>query len=138
MRFLPIALVIISAAAISLMPASRNDSQTTLDSGPKVSAPANVRIKVQVLNGSKTAGLAARAVKYLRDRGFDVVESGNSAKPSDSTVVLDRSGRMDWARLVALSLAVPHVRSEPDTSFFVDVTVVLGADWVPPSRTFNP
>src|SRR5205814_750511 len=40
-------------------------------------APQDVRIRVEVLNATQTRGLARRATFYLRDRGFDVVGSGN-------------------------------------------------------------
>ena len=42
---------------------------------PEVRAPEGVRIRVQVLNATKTRGLARRATMLLRDRGFDVVET---------------------------------------------------------------
>ena len=42
----------------------------------EVRAPDGVRIRVQVLNATKTRGLARRATMLLRDRGFDVVEMG--------------------------------------------------------------
>jgi hypothetical protein len=113
------------------------DDGSSLDHGPRVTAPPGVRIKVQVLNASSTAGLAASAVRFLRDRGFDVVESGNSSQKLDSTVVKDRTERRDFARLVALALGVARVTSERDSSHYVDVTVLLGADWVPPPHSFS-
>ncbi|HEX8241906.1 MAG TPA: LytR C-terminal domain-containing protein, partial [Longimicrobium sp.] len=36
------------------------------------------RVRVQVLNATPTHGLARRATDVLRDRGFDVVETGNA------------------------------------------------------------
>ena len=42
----------------------------------QVRAPEGVRIRVQVLTATKTRGLARRATMLLRDRGFDVVETG--------------------------------------------------------------
>ena len=43
---------------------------------------------------------ARRMLTALRDRGFDVVATGN-APPRDSTLVLDRTNHPEWARLVA-------------------------------------
>ncbi len=63
-------------------------------------APEGVRIKVEVLNATQTKGLARRATVYLRDRGFDVVGSGNVSEQRTKTVVYDRSGHAEWARLV--------------------------------------
>ncbi|MDQ3674139.1 MAG: LytR C-terminal domain-containing protein [Gemmatimonadota bacterium] len=100
-------------------------------------APEGTRIKVEVLNGTKTRGLARRATRYLRDRGFDVVGSGTATEQRDSTIVLDRSSHPEWAYLVARALKA-KVRAEPDSSRYLDVTVILGADWTPPPKPFYP
>lgn len=105
---------------------------------PGAVAPQGVRIRVQVLNATTTRGLARRATMYLRDRGFDVVETGTAAEQLDSTLVLDRSGRPDWARRVATALGATRVESRPDSSRYLDVTVLLGRAWRPPSQPFYP
>src|SRR5689334_13104593 len=63
----------------------------------QVRAPEGVRIRVQVLHATKTRGLARRATMLLRDRGFDVVETGTLQQTRDTTLVLDLSGHPDWA-----------------------------------------
>jgi hypothetical protein len=103
-----------------------------------VRAPANVRVRVQVLNASKRRGLARRATTALRDRGFDVVETGTTSALRDSTLVLDRSGNAGWAQLVAAALGGAAVEARPDTSRYVDVTVLLGASWRPPAQPLYP
>ena len=100
-------------------------------------APKGTRIKVEVLNGTKTRGLARRATRYLRDRGFDVVGSGTASEQRDSTVVLDRSAHPEWAYLVGRAMKA-KVTSQPDSSRYLDVTVILGADWRPPPKPFYP
>lgn len=102
-----------------------------------VVAPAGARIKVEVLNATTTRGLARRATLYLRDRGFDVVAFGNASERADSTVVLDRSGRGDFAALVGSAMGA-RVESRPDSSRYLDVTVVVGRDWRPPPLPFYP
>jgi hypothetical protein len=103
----------------------------------EVRAPDGVRIRVQVLNATRTRGLARRATRYLRDRGFDVVESGTVAEQRDSTLVLDRSGHPEWAELVGELLGA-RVESRPDSSRYLDVTVLLGASWRPPPQALDP
>ena len=103
-----------------------------------VLVPDNVRIKVEVLNGSDQRGLARRATFALRDAGFDVVRFDNAGEPRDSTLVLVRSGRDDWAALVARALGGARVESRPDSSRYLDVTVLLGSDWRPPAKPFHP
>lgn len=101
-------------------------------------APDSVRIRVEVRNASTIPGLARRATFHLRDRGFDVVESGNSAEKHDSTIVLDRSRNPQWARLVANAMGDAIVVESPDSTRYVDVTVLIGPSWRPPSKPFYP
>lgn len=103
-----------------------------------VLVPDGVRIKVEVLNASRQRGLARRATFALRDAGFDVVRFENAAENRDSTLVLARSANDDWARLVAKALGGARVELRPDSSRFLDVTVLLGADWRPPAKPFHP
>jgi hypothetical protein len=105
---------------------------------PPVIAPANARVRVEIINATRTRGLARRATRVLRDRGFDVVSYTTSGATQDSTVVLDRSNHLDWARLVGQALGGARVVARPDTSAYVDVTVVLGTSWRPPAQPFSP
>ncbi|MHB1222421.1 MAG: LytR C-terminal domain-containing protein [Gemmatimonadaceae bacterium] len=101
-------------------------------------APAGVRVRVEVLNASRVRGLARRATMELRDRGFDVVAMGNSGDLRDSTLVLSRAGDEEWARRVALALGGATVQLRPDSSRYVEVSVLLGATWRPPPGPFRP
>jgi hypothetical protein len=107
------------------------------DSAYNTRAPDSVRITVEVLNATHRHGLARRATLYLRDRGFDVVLIGNAEEQHDHTVVYDRSGHQAWAQLVAKAMA-GRVETRPDTSRYVDVTVLVGQDWNPPALPFYP
>lgn len=105
---------------------------------PEERAPEGVRIRVEILNATATPRLAQGATRLLRDRGFDVVATGNTQARA-TTLVLDRTGHPEWARLVASVLGRGEaVEARPDTSRYVDVSVLLGADWMPPAKTFNP
>ena len=100
--------------------------------------PDSLRIKVEVLNATNVRGLARRGTFVLRDLGFDVVASGNSSEKLDSTVVYVRSGRMDWGELAAKGLGGARVIARPDTSRYLDLTILLGSAWRPPPETFHP
>jgi hypothetical protein len=100
-------------------------------------APDGVRVKVEVMNGTKTKGLARRATLFLRDRGFDVVGSGTNVEQRATTVVFDRSGHPDWAARVGRAMSAPVV-TQRDSSRYLDVTVILGANWRPPAQPFHP
>jgi len=104
----------------------------------EIRAPQGARIRVQVLNGTRTRGLARRATMLLRDRGFDVVETGTTTNASDTTLVLDLSGHPAWAETVAKLFPPARVAARADSSRYLDVAVVLGAAWRPPTEPFNP
>lgn len=101
-------------------------------------APDSVRVRVQVLNATHMSGLARRATMVLRDRGFDVVETGNTKGPLDTTLVLDLSGHPEWAQRIARVLAPARVQARKDTSRYLDIAVVLGSTWRPPAQPFYP
>lgn len=98
----------------------------------------SLRIKIEVLNGTDIRGLARRGTFALRDLGFDVVGTGNSSEKVDSSVVYVHSGRMDWGELAAQGLGGARVIARPDSSRYLDLTVVLGRAWRPPAETFHP
>lgn len=101
-------------------------------------APAGQRVKVQVVNATRVRGLARRATHALRDRGFDVVEVGTTGDLRDSTLVLDRSGHPEWARRAAYAMGGARVEARPDTSRYLDLTVLVGRAWRPPAEPLDP
>ena len=94
--------------------------------------------RLEVLNATDVRGLARRATLHLRDRGFDVLYMGTATTQLDSTLVLDRSGTPERARRVADALGGARVESRPDSSRYLDVTVMLGRSWRAPSEPFYP
>ena len=139
-RWILLALVV-SGAGFFAWRRYGNDLNGRLDTGRGVTTesvvPAGVRIKVQVLNATRVPGLARRATLFLRDRGFDVVETGTAGEQRRTTLVLDRSRHPQWAGLVARALGAT-AESRPDSTRFLDVTVLLGDDWRPPPLPFYP
>src|SRR4051794_3443081 len=102
-------------------------------------APAGVRIRVEVVNTTGIRGLGRRATRALRDRGYDVVEVKSGSPKRDSTLVLDRSHHPEWARSVARVLgATARAETRPDSSRYLDVTVLLGSSWRPPTQALDP
>jgi len=100
-------------------------------------APDSSHITVEVINATKVRGLGRRATFYLRDRGFDVMYVATTKEVRASTMVLDRSGHPDRAKLVGQALHAPS-QSAPDSTRYIDVTVLLGNDWTPPPLPFYP
>ncbi len=88
------------------------------------------RARVEVLNGSGEPGAAERAASRLRAMGFDVVYFGNAPNFGHArTRVLARSADPSAARRVADSIGLDSVIARPDTSLYLDATVILGDDW---------
>ena len=115
------------------------------DSGPLLGGgavrrivPEGTRVRVEVLNATTTRGLARRATLHLRDRGFDVVAMGNAPERRDSTLVLDRAGNAEYAKMVAEALGGARIETRAEPSGYQDVTVLLGASWRPPAQPLYP
>ena len=88
-----------------------------------------VQIAVEVLNGCGQPGIAQQVASHLRSRGFDVMYVGNADDFGfTETLVVDRTGDPDKASAVAVVLGKAPVVRQISSAFFVDVTVVLGAD----------
>ncbi len=136
-RLIGVALIaLVTIGAVTVWRVRRHPSTPSV---PKdVRAPDSVRIRVQVLNGTKTRGLARRATAVLRDRGFDVVETGTVNDGRDTTIVYDFSGHPDWASRVARVFPPARVEARRDSSRYLDVSVVLGSAWRPPAQPLNP
>jgi hypothetical protein len=133
-----LALLVLSAVVWFGVRALNNRSAKSIVAVPEnAQAPQGVRIKVEILNGTRTKGLARRATLFLRDLGFDVVGSGTNPDQMPTTLVLDRSGHPDWAARVGRAMKA-QVLERPDSSRYLDVTVILGADWRAPALPFHP
>lgn len=100
--------------------------------------PEGIRIKVEVLNATDTRGLARQATFVLRDAGFDVVYFGNSDERADTTIVRDRSGHAEWAARARQAMGGARVEARPDSSRFLDLTILVGRNWTPPREPLRP
>ncbi|HEY2850296.1 MAG TPA: LytR C-terminal domain-containing protein [Gemmatimonadaceae bacterium] len=127
--------------------ASGSLARLYLRSGPRLRSsapvpghivPSGAHVRVEVLNATDTKGLARRAMLVLRSAGFDVVFFGNTTERADTTRVLDRSGHADWAALAARAMGRSRVEEIPDSSRFLDVTVLVGRNWTPPLEPLYP
>ena len=128
--------ILVGSLAAGLLRGGGSPPERAEPTGQASPRPAE-RIRVQVLNASRRAGMAREATRVLRDRGFDVVDFGNAPSDADSlrSVVLDRVGRVELARQVADALRIGRVEARPDTNLVLDATVLLGRDWTPESAS---
>jgi len=130
--------LLVLAGGLLLWSRRHDGPSAPLEVRPRVTAPEGVRIRVEVINTTPVRGLARRATFFLRDAGFNVVRFTTDTALRDSTLVLDRSGHHDWARLVSRALGGARLEARPDSSRYLDVTVLIGGDWRPPAKPFYP
>ncbi len=93
-------------------------------------APQANRITVKVWNASGRNGMGYTMTKFLRTSGYDVLDWANYATQQLQTRVIDRTGRIENAQLVAGSIGVENFHSEPNPKALVDVDVVIGQNYV--------
>jgi len=88
-------------------------------------------IQLNILNGCGVSGLASKAKLYLRERGFDIVEIGNSAQQYNKTTIIDRLGDKESVRRLANAVGVPDstIVTEIDSSLFLRATLIIGNDY---------
>jgi hypothetical protein len=101
-------------------------------------APEGVRIRVRVLNGTSTPGLARRGTQTLRDHGYDVVDYATATKPSDQTVIAVTASSREWGARIVRALGGGAVREQAESLPYADIVVTLGSDWKPPAQPFRP
>lgn len=89
------------------------------------------KIHVEVLNGCGMDGIAGLVGNRLRALGFDVLTLGNAENYNfPETIVIDRVGKPDYARLVADAIGTPNriQQMTPDPFRIEEVTVIIGRD----------
>jgi hypothetical protein len=92
----------------------------------------SLTITVEVLNGTKTPGLATRAREVFQSYDLEVMAPNNADNDQyQNTVVLDRRGKLENAKKVADIIRCGRIYSKPDPQMdqAVDVTVILGKDF---------
>jgi hypothetical protein len=84
-----------------------------------------------VLNASGRAGDARVGTRLLREAGIDVVYFGNASENGlDSTRIVVRRGARKVGERVRAVLGQGRVEIAIDSSKLLDVSVLLGADFV--------
>ncbi len=100
----------------------------------------SLRITVEVVNATAVRGLGRTATAWLRDVGFDVVNTTTAAEKDrrDSSVVLYGTGHPEWALIAAKALGGARIEARPDSLRYLDLTVLVGRSWRPPPQTLYP
>lgn len=92
-------------------------------------------ITVEVLNASGRVGDARVGTRLLRNAGIDVVYFGNATENGlDSTRIIVRRGATEVGERVRAALGLGRVEVDLDSARLLDVSVLLGADFVAAAR----
>ncbi|NLT50185.1 MAG: LytR C-terminal domain-containing protein [Ignavibacteria bacterium] len=98
----------------------------------EMSAPADI-VQLEVMNGCGASGVADRVTDYLRQKGCDVVNSGNyKSFDVEKTLVVDRAGNYANALKIAKMLGVAKKETiirQLNDEYFLDVSVIIGKDY---------
>ncbi|MGE5122921.1 MAG: LytR C-terminal domain-containing protein, partial [Acidobacteriaceae bacterium] len=86
---------------------------------------------VSVLNATTTPGLASQTTDYLAGNGINVTITGNADEQSDTTVIIDYTGKPYTVQYLVglLNIQQNSIYSRYDPNSQVDIAILLGADW---------
>jgi LCP family protein required for cell wall assembly len=87
--------------------------------------------RLSVLNGSTTAGIAARTSEFLQSQGLSIGEAGNAEQLYTNTTIFDYTGKPYTVKYLMELMSVQPTRlfSRYDPTSQVDVVIILGTDW---------
>ncbi|OGO38591.1 MAG: hypothetical protein A2W35_11260 [Chloroflexi bacterium RBG_16_57_11] len=87
--------------------------------------------RVQVLNGSSAAGLAAQTSDYLKSQGINVVETGNADQYSTNTQITFYTGKPYTLKYLVDLMKINqfHIRHFFDPNNPADIVITVGDDW---------
>lgn len=91
--------------------------------------------RIQVLNGTLSAGLADTTAEYLKAKGLNVVGTGNGESTDYTTLTLTSTTGYTLGYLASL-MQVPSTRifSHPDANASADIIITVGNDWQVPAQ----
>jgi LCP family protein required for cell wall assembly len=97
---------------------------------PALASVSPDKVKVEVLNGTDTSGLAADTATDLTSRSFDVLGSSNASNPDFTSSVIEYSSRVGRAAALTLKSAIPHVDLQRDPTVQAGtVNLILGSSF---------
>ena len=96
-----------------------------------ITEPAAGAVRLEVLNASGKVDLAAQVTKFLRKKGFDVINFGTYGRKAARTKIINCSGDIKAARSLraALDLGGLEIYSKPDKMAIAQVRIILGEDF---------
>tara|TARA_B100001250_G_scaffold303996_1_gene265803 strand:+ start:150 stop:551 length:402 start_codon:yes stop_codon:yes gene_type:complete len=106
---------------------------STLITKTKYEKETGHKIQVEIKNGCGIPNLARMYTDYLRDEGFDVVDSKNADNFNYlNTKILLHRGELKRAHELASILNVDqnYIIEDQNKNFFYDLTLIIGHDYI--------
>ena len=84
-------------------------------------------IKVEVLNGNGHAGSANKVAMELKNKGFNVISTGNANSfDYKNTIVIYRDGNIETAKKIASIIGGTELKQEDFGDKEIDIRIVVG------------
>ena len=113
----------VTVPKVSASPSSQATGVQVLTTSPS-------DVKVQVLNGSGVAGIAAQTAAGLTSRGFDVTGTGNAASFGYTNSVIEYASAADLAEVNTLKNDISDVTEQQEAGLTPGtVELILGSDF---------
>ena len=99
--------------------------------------PVQTVLQIEILNGCGVSRLAARLADFMRQNGFDVVNTDNYTENGlrktnvQNSFLIDRVGNEANAKRIADALGIDNtnIKTEISSELMLDATVVIGQDY---------
>lgn len=87
--------------------------------------------KIEVLNGSKTPGLATKAAEKVKNGGYNVIKIDTAASKTAKTIIYDYSSGSQKTAIEKLKqlLKAEVVEKKPDSGKAANISIVIGDDY---------
>lgn len=96
----------------------------------------DLRIGVEILNGTEITGLASRTSQLYQSFGYEVVGVGNAEEIYEKTIIIDKLGNQTASRRLADVIRCRNITLQTAATEFVDqidmnadIVIILGKDF---------
>lgn len=99
--------------------------------------PIEKKIQLEILNGCGESGVAKQLANLLKDKKYDIVNSGNYMEKGNTnwnveeTRIIDQLGNQQNARVLAdiMGVLYSNVETYENVSPIADLTIIIGKDY---------
>lgn len=85
-------------------------------------------LRIKVLNGTKKTGLASNYAKYLKNKGYSNIETGNYKKRNTNKIIFNKSFDSNEMSTIKNDFKIRNTESSNNSEDNCDITVILGEE----------